>query len=351
MQTVPARPIPRAPAKSRTYLFWLYVTVLLAEFKWTLVTLGSVVVVGAGVYGVSPEQALGGSPPGLTKALYSAWMALLAQPVYQSPEAWYLQLLQALYPLIGFVLLGEGIVRLALLLMSKRHGEKEWMKVMASTYRDHVILCGLGHLGFRVLEQVLSHGSPVVALEKDGDGRFVGEAKALGVPVLIRNMKDDESLVEAGIIHARTIIIATNDDLANLEVALDARRMNPSIRVVMRLFDQRIATKLSGVMAVDAAFSTAALAAPMVAAMCLETRVLSSHLVDGVSYVVADCAVGAGSSLVGGGLGELERNYRARVLKCSGAAPSDSAEVRGGDLLLVHVAAGDLPALLKAAQG
>ena len=52
-----------------------------------------------------------------------------------------------------------------------------------------------------------------------------------------------------------------------------------------------------------------------------------------------------------GGLGELERNYRARVLKCSGAAPSESAKVRGGDLLLVHVAAGDLPALLKAAQG
>ena len=28
------------------------------------------------------------------------------------------------------------------------------MRVMASTYRDHVVLCGIGHLGIRVLEEL-----------------------------------------------------------------------------------------------------------------------------------------------------------------------------------------------------
>src|SRR5213075_2010986 len=131
------------------------------------------------------------------------------------------------------------------------------MRVMVSTYRDHVVLCGMGRLGFRVLEALLASEVPVVALERQGAGRFVNKAKDLGVPVLIRDMKEDQALIDAGIEYARAIIIATNDAMANLEVALDARRMNPSIRVVMRMFDDQIALKVAGTMNIDAAFSDA----------------------------------------------------------------------------------------------
>lgn len=71
--------------------------------------------------------------------------------------------------------------------------------------------------------------------------------------------------------YARAIIIATNDDMANLEVALDARRMNPKIRVIMRLFDQRMADKFKEAALIDEAFSPAALAAPILAEMALRS--------------------------------------------------------------------------------
>ena len=138
------------------------------------------------------------------------------------------------YPVIGFILLGEGVVRLSLLMVSRRRGEKEWMLVMASTCRDHVILCGLGHLGFRIMEQLRLGGMEVVCIERNGEGRLVAEAKAMGVPVLAEDMTDDRSLLGAGVHHARTIIAATNNDVANLEVVLDARRVNPRIRVMLR---------------------------------------------------------------------------------------------------------------------
>jgi voltage-gated potassium channel Kch len=111
---------------------------------------------------------------------------------------------------------------------------------------------------------------PVVALEKNEHARFLGDAKATGTPVLLRDMTEDQALLDAGVIHARAIIIATNDDMANLEVALDARRMNPKIRVLMRLFDQRIADKFKEAALIDEAFSAAALAAPIVADMALK---------------------------------------------------------------------------------
>jgi hypothetical protein len=242
----------------------LYGLTLARQFRGTLALLLIAVLIGGALFRITPHAALGGRPSLLT-SLYCAWMALYAQTILSPPETWYLALLDGVYPLIGFGLIGEGVVRLGLLIVSRQHGEKEWMKVMASTYRDHVVLCGLGHLGFRILQELLAGGEHVVAIELDPTGRFVAEAKATGTPVLIRDMTDDLALADAGIEHARVVVIATNNDLANLEVALDSRRMNPKVRVVMRLFDQRIADKFKDVKLIDEAFSAAALAAPKVA--------------------------------------------------------------------------------------
>ena len=145
-----------------------------------------------------------------------------------------------------------------------------------ATYRDHVIVCGVGHLGIRVIEQFLARKVEVVALERLKRGRFVTQARDLGVPVVIRDMKEDQALIDAGIEHARAIVIATNDPIANLEVALDAKRMNPKIRVVMRMFDETIAHKISEAMDVDVAFSSSTLAAPAVANAALESAATPS---------------------------------------------------------------------------
>ena len=245
---------------------------LLREFRWTLgLLVGAVLLLGT-LYAGTPLVALGGQRPSLFTAFFGAWMALFAQPMSMMPERWYLALLCGVYPLLGFGLVGEGVVRIGLLVMSKTHGEQEWMKVSASTYRDHIVLCGLGHLGYRILSQLLAAKMPVVALEKEAGARFLADAKATGVPVLVRDMKEDQALLDAGVPYARAIIIATNDDMANLEVALDARRLNPRIRIVMRLFDQQMADKFKEAALIDEAFSPAALAAPIVADMALRPR-------------------------------------------------------------------------------
>lgn len=243
---------------------------LLRDFRWTLFLLFVAVALAATLYATTPHAALGGKPPAIEHAILAAWLALFAQTVFSPPETWYLTLVVALYPLLGFGLIGEGIVRIGMLIISKKHGEKEWTRVMASTYRDHIILCGLGNLGFRTLQQLVAQGASVVAIEKDPTSRFVTDAQSFGTPVLLRNMKEDQALVDAGIQHAKVIVIATNDDLANLEVAVDARRLSPKIRVVMRMFDQQIADKFKSAGLIDEAFSSTALAAPAVASLALK---------------------------------------------------------------------------------
>jgi Trk K+ transport system NAD-binding subunit len=337
---------------SRARIAVRYVRVLVGEFRWTLIILACAVMIGMGLHLLArPADAV--TRPGVGYALFSAWMALFAQPMYTPPVPWYLMVVYAVYPVLGFMLVGEGVVRLALLMISKRRGEKEWMTVLASTYRDHVVLCGLGHLGYRVLEQLLHGNVPVVVLEKVADNPFVTQAKALKVPVLIRDMKEDLALIEAGIERATAIIICSNEDISNLEVAIDSRRMNPKIRIIMRLFDQQLASKIAGALTVDAAFSSSALAAPVVAAMSLHTSVLSSMSLDGQTYVAAEVFVEDASGLVGKSISAIEAQFALKVLARrphgGTAQPAGgNLAVAAGDTLIVHTAANHLSEIASA---
>jgi Trk K+ transport system NAD-binding subunit len=331
----------------------LYAAALLREFRITILLLLGVLAVSTLVRLATPMLALDGRRPSLTGAVYGAWIALVGQPADDPSEAWQVLVLDALSPLAGLVLIGEGVVRFGLLMVSRRRGEKEWMKVMASTYRNHVVLCGLGHLGFRILEQLLARGEDVVAIERDAACRFLPAAKATGIPVLLRDMKEDQALLDAGVAAARAVVIASNDDMANLEVALDARRMNPGIRVLMRMFDQQIATKIRGVFTLDAAFSASALAAPVVAAMVGASPVLASFRAGSDSFLAADVVAGP-SGLAGATVAEVEARHRVRVLS---VVPAGAHEARvaaadtvvgDGDRLVVGGLSDDVSALLAA---
>ena len=344
------------PARRRVGIFWLYFRAISREFRWTLLALLIAVLAGTALYWLAPSpDAPGGRIP-VGQAVYSSWSALLGEPTTAAPPTWYIAVMQAVYPLLGFALIAEGVVRFALLMLSRRHGEKEWMKVIASTYRDHVVLCGLGKLGIRVLENLAASSIPVIVLERDAENRFLARAKALGAPVLMRDMKEDQSLIDARIGDARAVIIATNDDMANLEVALDARRLNPKIRVVMRLFDQQIAAKISGALMVDAAFSSSALAAPLVAALSLQTKVLSSSVIHGVPHVMCELTIDRDSPIAGRSVADVERKYPVRIVSRTAAEsgrhamPTADVVLRAGDLIVVHAPTAQLSALSAGAR-
>lgn len=312
---------------------------LLGRFRWTIGIVIALVLVGGLLFYITPHDQLGGKRPTLLTALYAAWMALFAQPALSPPQNWYCAIVDGVYPLLGFILIGEGLLRLSTLLISRERGETEWMKVMAKTYRDHTILCGLGHLGHRVLEQLVVAELDVVVIESDPSSRFVIDAKRAGIPLLQRDMRDDQALVEAGIASAKCIVIATNNDMANVEVALDARRMNPNIRIVMRMFDQTIADKMKDVMQIDHAFSSAALAAPVVAGFVAGAGVINTYKLGATLVETMELVVGAGSPLAGKTVATVEAAEGVRVawfLRQEPELPRADEPVQPGDRIVVH---------------
>ncbi len=89
--------------------------------------------------------------------------------------------------------------------------------------RDHVVVCGLGALGSRLAVNFHDAGYPVVGLERGrGDGA-THDSRAAGVLVVLGDANDRELLQRAGVGRARYLVVASEDDAWNADVALSAR--------------------------------------------------------------------------------------------------------------------------------
>ena len=65
--------------------------------------------------------------------------------------------------------------------------------------KRHVVLIGLGSVGIRVLEGLQAAGREVVVVERNENNRFLNQARALGVPVLIADSTQRQTLEDASV--------------------------------------------------------------------------------------------------------------------------------------------------------
>ena len=321
--------------------FWLQSTLIVTSL-----------LAGALLFHRAPIEGIGRRPD-WSESLFATYSLFAMQPVYPLPADWALRFVYFVYPLLGLLVVADTVVRVALLLFSRQENQKEWTKVLASTYRDHIILCGLGRVGYRILERLLGWHLDVVVIEKSNDSPFVQRVQQRKVPLLLLDARQEESLITAGIEHAHTLIIATNDDLGNVEIALDGRRLNPKVRVVLRMFDDTIAGKLADAFHLDVAFSSAAVAAPLVAASVLDLEIIGSFALEGRELFTAKLHVPDQSPLVGQTLGQVANHHRVMILSRktqSGTmqfSPAPSDPIEAGDCVVVHGELAELRAFTK----
>jgi Trk K+ transport system NAD-binding subunit len=135
--------------------------------------------------------------------------------------------------------------------------------------RDHVIVCGLGKAGASVLAGLHELGVPCIGVERDPEAVGIALARRLEIPVVFADGRSPGTLEGLHIDRARAVMALTSDDLVNLECALTARRHNKTLRVVMRIFDPRLAERLDRGIELDLTRSVSALAAPAFSAALL----------------------------------------------------------------------------------
>ncbi len=204
----------------------------------------------------------------------------------------------------------------------------------------HIIVCGMGDVGYRVVELLRRMGESVVVITQEVYDDRRRMAEAFGVRMILGDARDDRRLHEAGLASAKAVIAATGQDLVNLEVALDSRRVRPEIPVVIRLFDQELARQLESSFAIHRALGMSALAAPSYTAAALGEAMLASLSVGGVPWVAGRQSVADGGPLalcpdVGGVARRLRMTVLARERPDGdcGVLPAGETPLQPGDRL------------------
>ncbi|MBI3722592.1 NAD-binding protein, partial [bacterium] len=169
-------------------------------------------------------------------------------------------------------------------------------------------------IGYRVVGQLATRDPHIVVVETDPKEEFSSVLEKYEIPIIIGDARRDDVLEKAGVRNARTILALTNDDLVNIEVALNARELNPSIKVVLRMFDEHLAARIERAFDFQAVFSTTALAAPSFAAAVWNQKILTSVAVGDAHLHLARFEVSPGSGLVGLTIALVEARHAVNVL-------------------------------------
>jgi Trk K+ transport system NAD-binding subunit len=141
--------------------------------------------------------------------------------------------------------------------------------------RDHVVVVGLGTIGYRVAVAFRDKGFKVVAADT-AHGRFTEAARARGIAVVVSDGASPETLKQLRVDQARALVAATDDDAANLSSALHARGLRPDMPIVVRLFDPDLAVRLERALGGYESRSVSALAGPAFAAAAIGREVLAT---------------------------------------------------------------------------
>jgi Trk K+ transport system NAD-binding subunit len=214
----------------------------------------------------------------------------------------------------------------------------------------HVVVCGLGNVGFRLVGELTAMGERVVAIDKAADGPFLATVRRAGVPTLVGDATVAETLRQVRAVDAKAVIAATDSELANLEIALLVREMNPAQRVVVRLSEPEFAEAVRAAADIRHAVATPALAAPAFAAALFGDRVHALVTAAGRTLVVVEVVVDADESgLIGKSLRALALDYRLLPLALAGhdLSAARGHRLRVGDRLTVVAELPDLERLIR----
>ncbi len=288
-------------------------TILLGEFRSAILWF-SFAIIGGGILFYFISNWLNEPVNNLVEAIYIVLTITFLQPPNRDfPHHLVLQSFHFFMPIVGIIMLAQGLADFGTLLFNRRSRTKEWEMAVASTLNNHVILVGLGHLGYRVALKLHEMGEQIAAIEFNADTDTLSVVRNLGIPVIHEDATRPSTLEAANIKDARTIILASQNDAMNLQIALKARSMNPKIKVVIRIFDEDFAHALQDQFGF-VALSATEMAAPVFAAAASGVDVTNPISIEGQLLSLARLIVSENASFAEKTVGYVEDNYHLNVV-------------------------------------
>ena len=115
---------------------------------------------------------------------------------------------------IMLIVLGVALVSTAFALFTNilvsRRLERSLGRRQVPGMVDHVIVIGLGAVGISVVRRLVTEGESVVVIERDADNRYLAQARALGVPVVIADATQSQTHRMVNVADAKAVAVLTS---------------------------------------------------------------------------------------------------------------------------------------------
>lgn len=318
---------------------WRDTRALLHQFRTSILAFMLVTVVGGYIYGELYFLARGEVIPLIDRPYIMLQLMILETPENAPPE-WYLIAFWYTLPVIFVVIIGRGAADFVRLFFNRDERRDAWREAVASTYRNHVIVFGAGHVGLRVIRALANMGVEVVVIDNDPDQGVEEVLAAIRAPLMVGDGRVPLTLEKAGLRYADAFVCCTGNDHTNLEAIMRARDMNPTIRIVARVWDDQFARQIERFMNVQTVLSSSDLAAPSFAGAALGIDITQTLKVHGVDYSMIRLDVISGSFMDGQTVRALQHeNDMDIVLYSRGeiteVQPAGDLVIRAGDTVVI----------------
>ncbi len=201
---------------------------------------------------------------------------------------------------------------------------------------NHVVLIGLGRVGKQVATLLQQLKQPLVGVNNTD----LEDDTLSQMPLIVGNIQN--ALNKVNLATAKSVMVLTDDEIANLEIALMARVINPACKLVISTVDPRFSKNVAQLLPHAHTLGVYTLAAEAFAAAAFGENILELLHLNNQTTLVTEYHVEAGDSLNGRLLAEVAYGYgvvpilhQRKATKSTEFMPKDDIPLQVGDRLIV----------------
>src|SRR5208337_698515 len=199
------------------------------------------------------------------------------------------------------------------------------MEKRIAALKDHCIICGGGHTAVNVIRELITSKRSCVYIEIKPEriewitGQFPGHYFIQG------DATEEDVLLRAGIERASGLIAVLGEDSHNLLITVQARFINPEIKIVARCHENNLADKFYR------AGANYVVNPSFIGGMRMASEMIRPHVVSfldrmlrgGDAMCVDEVTIGGGSQWIGHSLREIDIQRRTGLVPVSLKRPED----------------------------